>query len=153
MATILSNILYVGEFCHNFDINNRLTIPAKWRSVEEGGVGYLALPNPIGCITVYPPKMVTKLDTKVSEVSLGNQKGQKALTRLFSKADQFTADKQGRINLGEKLIEHASLGKEVIFVGNFVTFSVWDPKRYAQYLASEVEDTDEMSEILKQLGV
>ena len=146
--------LYVGEFQHSLDNKNRMTIPAKWRFAGDEEEVYLALPNPIGCISIYPPKMVAKLEEKVQEVSLGNKKGQKALAKLFSKADYFGCDKSGRINLNDKLIAHASIVKEGILVGNFVTFNVWNPERYETYLASNMDDdADELSEILTQLGV
>src|SRR5476649_2233003 len=104
--------LYVGEFRHNLDSKNRLTIPSKWRFSGDEEEVYLALPNPIGCVSIYPPKMVAKLEEKVQEVSLGNKKGQKALARLFSKADHFGCDKNGRITVNDKLIAHAGIVKE-----------------------------------------
>ena len=151
----LKNSLYVGEFQHNLDSKNRLTIPSKWRfSGDDGESVYLALPNPVGCVTIYPPKMLDRLDAKVSEVSLGDRKAQKALTKLFSKADHFGCDKQGRINLNEYLIGHSGLDKEVVLVGNFATFSIWNPKNYRNYLENEdMGEDDEMSKILKELGV
>lgn len=145
--------LYVGEFQHSLDSKNRLTIPAKWRFVGDEEEVYLALPNPIGCVSVYPPKMVGKLEEKVEQVSLGNKKGQRALARLFSKADYFGCDKSGRINLNEKLIAHAGLDKEVILVGNFVTFNIWNIQRYQTYLENADDTEDELTEILTELGV
>lgn len=145
--------LYVGEFRHNLDSKNRLTIPSKWRFSGDEEEVYLALPNPIGCISVYPPKMVAKLEAKVEEVSLGNKKGQRALAKLFSKADHFGCDKSGRINLNEKLIGHAGLDKETILIGNFVTFNIWNLERYEAYLANEDDTEDELTEILTELGV
>jgi len=145
--------LYVGEYQHNLDSKNRLTIPSKWRFSGDDKEVYLALPNPIGCISVYPPKMVSKLEEKIEEVSLGDKKGQRALTRLFSKADHFGCDKSGRIHLNDKLVAHAGLIKEAMLVGNFVTFNLWNPERYAHYIEREDEEEDELSEILKQLGV
>lgn len=145
--------LYVGEFQHNLDSKNRLTIPSKWRFSGDQEEVYLALPNPIGCVTVYPPKMVAHLDEKVSQVSLGDKKAQKALTRLFSRADTFGCDKQGRIVVSDKLIQHAGLQREVILVGNFATFHIWDIARYSAYLESDDESEDEMTTILTQLGL
>lgn len=145
--------LYVGEYRHNLDVKNRLTIPSKWRFAGDQEDVYLALPNPSGCITVYPPKMVEKLEEKVSEVSLGNKKGQKALTRLFSQADTFGCDKQGRICLSEKLIAHAGLEKALVLAGNFSTFNLWEPKAYEYYLNGDEEPEDEMSQILTELGL
>lgn len=150
----LDKSLYVGEFRHNLDEKGRLTVPSKWRFSGDEEDVYLALPNPSGCITIYPPKMVAKLDAKVSEVSLGNKRAQKALTKLFSQADHFGCDKQGRMKLSDKLLVHAGIAKECVLVGNFVTFSLWNAERYDQYLLDDSDtDADEMSQILTELGV
>lgn len=145
--------IYVGEFEHSLDSKNRLTIPSKWRFAGDQEDVYLALPNPIGCITIYPPKMVKKLQEKVEDVSLGNKKGQRALMKLFSKADYFGCDKQGRINLNDKLVAHADVAKSAKMVGNFVTFNIWNPERFEAYLESDLDDSDELTEILTELGV
>jgi len=150
---LMDKSLYVGEFQHALDVKNRLTIPAKWRFAGDEEEVYLALPNPIGCVTIYPPKMVAKLEEKVSDVSLGNKKGQKALAKLFSKADTFGCDKHGRINLNEKLIAHACLGKDAVLAGSYVTFNIWNPEKYEEYLKSENDENDEMSLILTELGL
>ena len=40
---------------------------------DSGGENtYLALPNPSGYITVYPPKMIERLEEKVAEASLSD---------------------------------------------------------------------------------
>ena len=85
---ILGNI-FVGEFSHQLDAKNRLCIPSKWRFVGDETDAYLALPNPIGCITIYPPKMVARLEEKVSAVSLGDTKGQKV--RIWRKTRFWSA--------------------------------------------------------------
>ncbi len=149
----LDKSLYVGEHRHTLDDKSRLTIPSKWRFAGDEEDVYLALPNPAGCITIYPPKMVAKLSAKVAEVSLGNRRAQKALTRLFAQADHFGCDKQGRIKLSEKLTAHAGMQKECVLVGNFMTFSLWNPAQYEKYLAEDTEEDDEMAAILTELGV
>lgn len=153
MTATLNRHFYVGEFQHTLDTKHRLTIPAKWRCAGDGEDVYLALPNPIGCITVYPPAMVAKLEAKVAEVSLGNQKGQKALVKLFSQADTFTCDRNGRVGVGEKLIVHADIRETVMLVGSYVTFGIWNLERYQKYLSNDVEVEDPLSVILKDLGL
>jgi len=148
-----SNEIYVGEFGVKLDAKGRLTIPSKWRGQAVEKRFYLAFPNPIGCITVYPPKMIQKLEDKISQVSLGNQRGQKVLTRLFSKADTFDYDKQGRILLNDHLMQHASLRGDVLFVGNYITFSLWNPEDYRAYLGQSEEDSEDVHAILRGLGL
>lgn len=149
-----SNI-YVGEHVRSIDAKFRVALPAKWRFGVDADSIYLAMPNPVGCITVYPPKMVEKLSEKVSEVSLGDEIGQKILTKLFSKADQLICDIQGRIQVNKLLIAHANLQKDVVIVGNFVTFSIWNPAKYESYSNSYSDDSKplEINKILTKLGL
>ena len=145
--------VYIGQHLRNRDEKSRITLPSKWRFPSDEGQIYVAIPNPSGCITVYPPKMVSKLEEKVSAVSLGDKVGQKILTKLFSRADQLVCDSQGRVIINDILAQHAKLEKEVTLVGNFVTFSIWAPDRYEIYISSEGDEEDELSKILTQLGL
>jgi MraZ protein len=148
-----SNI-YVGEHARSIDAKARVALPAKWRfGTKNEECVYLALPNPAGCVTVYPPSMVEKLSEKIAEVSLGDDVGQRTLTRLFSRADQLICDSQGRIQINKLLLAHADLEKDVIVVGNFVTFSIWKPERYGKYIGEESCEGDEINKILTKLGL
>lgn len=143
--------IYVGEYQHQVDEKGRLTIPSKWR-LEESKAVYLALPNPVGCITVYPPKMLNRLEGKVAELSLGDEKGQKTLMRLFAMADTFECDKHGRMVLSEPLRRQAALEKEAILVGSFTVFHIWQPDRYTHYMQKE-ETQETVGELLSRLGL
>ena len=109
--------LFVGEFHRTIDEKGRLTIPANWRPKTGGtDISYLALPTPDGNISVYPPKMVAQLEARISQVSIGDIEGQKAITELMSMAHSFTCDKQGRINLNDRLVGHAKIQKDVVLI-------------------------------------
>ena len=140
---------FVGEFTHALDNKGRLTIPSKWR-ISGGDNTYLALPNPGGYITVYPPKMIARLDEKVAEASLSNSRVQSLMMELFSKAHSFGCDKQGRINLNDKLIEHAGIDGKAVLVGNFSAFAIWSEEKYAQKA-----DADERNifDAMRELGL
>ncbi|MDR3273994.1 MAG: hypothetical protein LBS87_01510 [Puniceicoccales bacterium] len=145
--------IYVGEHVRSVDAKARVALPAKWRFGTEQDRVYLALPNPSGCITIYPPSMVEKLSLKAAEISLGDDVGQKILTKLFSKADQLTCDSQGRVQINKFLLTHADLQRDAVVVGNFVTFSIWNPGRYEKYIGSESGKGDETNKILTKLGL
>lgn len=140
----------------SIDSKCRVALPAKWRfGVDSDGV-YIAVPNPVGCITIYPPKMVEKLNEKILSISLGDEVGQKTLTRLFSKADQLSCDVQGRVQINKLLMTHADLQKDAMVVGNFATFSIWNPDRYTKYLNNDSSSSDdcwEINKILTKLGL
>ncbi|HAD21486.1 MAG TPA: mraZ [Opitutae bacterium] len=119
---------FVGEFTHALDAKGRVTIPSKWRISGDDNT-YLALPNPSGYITVYPPKMIERLEEKISEANLSDTEAQSLLMELFSKADSFGCDKQGRINLSDKLLAHAGIKGKAVLVGKFSTFAIWAEDR------------------------
>ena len=140
---------FVGEFTHALDPKGRLTIPSKWR-IPGGENTYLALPNPGGYITVYPPKMVGRLEEKVAEASFSDVRAQALLMELFSKAHSFGCDKQGRINLNDKLLEHAGIQGKAVLVGNFSAFAIWSEDRYAK---RESADQRNIFDAMRELGL
>jgi len=144
--------LYAGEFRHNLDAKRRLTIPSKWRFSGDESAQYLAIPDPNGCVTVYPPEMVAGLRAKVSEVGMGNREGRRALARLFAAADAFSIDKSGRINLTERLCSHAAIDKSCILAGALNQFSIWNPQRYDEYM-NPADDEGDLIDILGDLGL
>ncbi len=150
LMSSLVKSFYVGEYARQIDEKMRVTIPVKWRSdsIDET---FLALPNPIGCLTIYPPKMVNVLEDKVSQVSLGDTKAQIALAKLFSKADTFSCDSKWRIKLDEKLLNFAKIKSEVIFIGGGAVFNIWDPDIFQKYISNE--QSEDISSIFRGLGL
>ena len=106
---------FAGKYTHTLDAKGRVTIPSKWR-IQGGENTYLALPNPNGYIDVYPPKMVARLEEIVASIKLSDHEKQTKAMELFSQADSFGCDKQGRINLGESLRAHAGIGLSLIHI-------------------------------------
>ena len=152
---LFKNGMYVGEFHHNLDEKGRLTIPSQWRPETDGeDNAFLALPSPDGYVAVYPPKMARQLEERISQISLGDTEGQKAVETLMAMAHSFTCDKQGRINLNEKLIRHAGLSKGAVLLGKLSTFSIYSEEVYAA-LQSE-DDTAgpaAQKEVFKRFGL
>lgn len=144
-----TTIFFVGEFTHALDSKGRVTIPSKWRISGDENT-YLALPNPGGYITVYPPKMVGRLEEKVAEASLSDVRAQALFMELFSKAHSFGCDKQGRINLNDKLLAHAGIKGKAVLVGNFSAFAIWSVGRYEKRPA---EDQRNIFDAMRELGL
>lgn len=143
--------VFVGEYRHSLDGKNRLTVPSKWRFEGDQDDVFVAMPDSVaGCIMVYPPAMVERLQELTSQVGISDPVRRKVLTRLFSQAEQFGCDKNGRITLPERLCRHAGIEREVVLVGNFNAFQIWNPDRYEKYLGEE--DEAEAS-VFRELGL
>ncbi len=144
---------YFGEYRHSMDDKGRLTIPSQWRpQLESKDNNFLALPSLTEkSVSVYPPMMIEQLYERFSEISMGDQKGQRAIRRIMSMAHNFSCDKQGRINLNEKLINHADLEKSVVLLGEASKFMIYGEAFYDQLMTDD-EDTEDLADIAKGFG-
>ncbi len=152
--SLLKTGRFVGKYRHNLDDKGRLTIPSGWRpEVDSDANAFLALPSSDGYITVYPPKMVEKLEAAISEVSLEDTEGQLAIAELMDKAHDFSCDKQGRIKLSEELIEHANIKKGALLLGKVATFSIYSEELYDAMMAGKSTDKEARAAIFKRFGI
>ena len=143
---------YAGEFSKQLDEKRRVTIPAKWRfKGDEAENSYLAIPTTYGSISVMPPQMIADLHSKISKISMANPAKRKALSKFLSKSCTFGCDKQGRIMLGETILSHVGINKDVCLVGMGATFEIWDPKAREKWLG-ESSEQDEIA-LLEELGL
>ncbi|MGJ8649580.1 MAG: division/cell wall cluster transcriptional repressor MraZ [Opitutaceae bacterium] len=151
---LLKTGLFVGTHHHNLDDKGRLTIPSQWRpEVNSADNSFLALPNPSGYVTVYPPKMIAQLEERISQISLGDVEGQKAIEDLMSMAHSFACDKQGRINLNDKLIKHAKVEKGAVLLGKLSTFSIYSEEIYNAIEAQAPVDPAAQAAVFKRFGL
>jgi MraZ protein len=147
---------FVGTYRHTLDAKGRLTVPAKWRfSGDVAEATFLALPNPDGSITVYPPKMAARVEALMEQNGgpMSNPKEADALGKIMASGDQFGCDAQGRIGLPEKLRRYAGLTKEVVLVGRLATFSLWAPELCPVPTEITRETLNFDPEIIKKFGL
>ena len=144
---------FFGEYRHSVDDKGRLTIPSQWRpKIDSEDNDFLALPSLTErSVTVYPPKMIEQLYERFSQISMGDQNGQRAIRRIMSMAHNFSCDKQGRINLNEKLINHAGLKKTVVLLGEASKFMIYDEAFYDELMTDDGAGED-LADIAKGFG-
>ena len=98
-----------------------------------------------------PPRMIADLHSKISKISMANPAKRKALSKFLSKSCTFGCDKQGRIMLGETILSHVGIAKDVCLVGMGATFEIWNPETRAKWLG-ESSEQDEVA-LLEELGL
>lgn len=136
------------------DDKGRLTIPSQWRpKADSDENAFLALPSPGGYVMVYPPKMIAQLEERISQISIGDIEGQKAVEALMTMAHSFSCDKQGRINLNEKLVRHAQIQKGAVLLGKLSTFSIYGEEIYAAMQTEAAIDPEAQAAIFKRFGL
>jgi MraZ protein len=150
--------IFIGEFHHSLDDKGRLTIPSQWRpDAESAENNFLALPSveggEAGYVTVYPPKMIAQLYERISQISMGDIDGQRMLAELMSMAHSFSCDKQGRINLNDKLVKHAQINKGAVLLGKLSTFSIYSEELYTAAQSKGPSDPTARAAVFKHFGL
>jgi MraZ protein len=142
--------IFAGEFRHAMDAKNRVTIPSRWRRGEIDE--FFAVPNSKGgFLMVMPHAEFTRLAQKVEhDPSLTAEERPKFLRHFSSKAQNVTGDKQGRIVLPDEQCKQLNLRGEVVLVGNYFRFEIWDPERW-QKATEENEST--FGFLLERIGI
>ena len=148
MTEHVQNMAYVGEYTHQLDARNRVTVPSSWRVTGDDGNYYFAWPHPEGCIVVYPPHMLDELLEKARGIQQSNVRSKATLRQLFSRAYKFGCDKQGRILLPDPLKKRVGIEKQVSLVGLGHYFEIWDAaKREVQ------EDDFDLLGAMAEMGI
>ena len=129
--------MFLGEFEHTLDEKNRLTLPARFRdSFPEGLVVTRGMD---GCLYAYARSDWQSLvDSRLANLDLLSRDDRMIQRYFFSAAVEAAPDKQGRIMLPAPLVEHASLGREVVVAGVHDHLEIWDRASW-RALVKEVE--------------
>ncbi len=152
---------YLGEFEFTVDNQRRVAIPRPWRSNDEDE-RFFALPGREKSLQVVPGAMFQELLAKLRKVSFADAQAARAMATIGSMALECAPDKQGRITLSNKLMDHAGLSKRVLLIGAVTSIQIWDPATWQErqmdsetgldVLQAVQERPDELTDILRNRG-
>jgi MraZ protein len=74
--------------------------------------------------------MFQELLAKLRQVSFADAQAAVALATIGSMAVMCEPDKQGRISLTPKLMEHAGIRGAAVLLGAVTTIQIWEPARW-----------------------
>ncbi len=138
---------FVGSYTHSLDAKKRVFIPAKFRE-DLGDVFYITRKFDT-YLSMYTEEewaaYLDKLERLPESVAAEVQEF------ILGGAQKCTTDASGRVIIDDRLLKHASINKNVVFVGAGRQIRVW-----AEELWSEREgarDFAKMREVLKEYGL
>jgi MraZ protein len=140
-------LAFRGHFDYSLDAKKRLNVPPKFRASFSGGVVLAKGIEP--CVAIWTPdgfeQWTESFLSRLGPLSRERRK----LTRFFA-GSSFDAelDSAGRVTLNQPLLDHASISKEVVLVGNIDHLEVWDRDKW---IADQRELSDEIVEIAESL--
>jgi MraZ protein len=134
--------MLLGEYEHTLDDKNRLTLPAKFRQALGGGV--VVTRGMDHCLFVFTHEgWDAFVAARLEGLNPFSREARQMSRFMFAGATETELDKQGRIMVPSPLIEHASLGREVVVAGVRDHVELWDRTAWRKQL-KEVEGSVEL---------
>jgi MraZ protein len=134
--------MLLGEYDHTLDDKNRLTLPAKFR--QALGDGVVVTRGMDRCLFVFTRGgWDAFVAARLEGLNPFTKEARQMSRFMFAGATETELDKQGRIMLPPALIDHASLGREVVVAGVRDHVEIWDRAAWREQL-KEVEGSVEL---------
>ncbi len=143
--------MLLGEFKHNLDSKNRLTIPAKLRM--ELGEKPVLTRGLDGCLFVYPNRDWQLFSEKINNLPLGQKKARDFKRFILSGASEIEIDEMGRILIPDPLKKYAKLGKSIVVIGVQDRIELWDENIWSKYIAESEKLSGDIAEGLNEFGI
>jgi MraZ protein len=116
--------VFVGMYDYQLDDRGRIPIPPVYRAAFKDG-GFVAT-SPDGCLALHTPDSFERAAAVLDALPEESSDGEDARRDFFANAFPVQPDTQGRIGLTERLLNHATLKKEVRVVGVGRRLEIWD---------------------------
>ena len=118
------------------DKKGRVSVPASFRSYlsnlgYNGVVCYPSFNNQ--SIEAWPQDRIEKISNAIDSLNPFEEKRDFFATSILSESVSFQFDGEGRISLSSKLLKHAKIKKDMIFVGQGKTFQIWEPTIFEKF--------------------
>jgi len=148
----MTQSLFTGEHPRTLDPKKRLTIPSEWRDYAELSAGLYVLPDLEGgqFLNVYPAREMMERLQSLRNLSIADVKGRQFARLLGSKSQLVPWDSVGRIRINDGLLAHAKLTDEVILLGAFDHFELWNPELWKQVSPAGTAD---LGEAARHVGI
>lgn len=138
---------FVGSFPHSLDAKKRVFIPAKFR--EELGAEFYITRKFDPYLSIYTAEEWEEFVTLIS--SLPESEAAELQDYLLGAAQKCTPDSNGRIILDEKLMKHAGISKNVVFVGAGKQIKIWSEETWNE--RESKRDPASIRELMRKYGL
>ncbi|MGL9773094.1 MAG: division/cell wall cluster transcriptional repressor MraZ [Sodalis sp. (in: enterobacteria)] len=134
--------MFRGATLVNLDSKGRLAVPTRHReklNEESAGLMVCTIDLHQPCLLLYPLPAWEIIEQKLSRLSSMNPAERRVQRLLLGHASECQMDGAGRILLAPTLRQHAGLSKEVMLVGQFNKFELWDEQTWYQQVKDDID--------------
>ena len=130
--------MFLSIYENQLDKKGRVSVPASFRS-HLSNLGY----NGVICypsfnnqsIEACSQDRIEKLSNTIDSLNPFEEKRDFFATSILSESISLQFDSEGRISLPSKLLKHAKIKNNMLFVGQGKTFQIWEPSIFEKFKA------------------
>ena len=128
--------MFLSSFENKIDKKGRVSVPATFRShlSSLGYNGFITYPSfNHSALEACSQDRIEKLSTTIDSLNPFEDKRDYFATSVLSESENLQFDTEGRVVISEKLLSHAKIKNNALFVGLGKTFQIWEPKNFEKF--------------------
>ena len=128
--------MFLSTYENKLDKKGRVSVPATFRSYlsSMGYNGFVSYPSfNHTALEACSQERIEKLSNTIDSLNPFEEKRDYFATSVLSESVSLQFDTEGRVSLTEKLLGHAKIKNNILFVGLGKTFQIWEPKLFEKF--------------------
>ena len=128
--------MFLSSYENKLDKKGRVSVPATFRSHlnSMGYNGFISYPSfNHSALEACSQDRIEKLSNTIDSLNPFEEKRDYFATSILSESVNLQFDTEGRVSLTEKLLKHANIKTNILFVGLGKTFQIWEPNIFAKF--------------------
>ena len=128
--------MFLSSYENKIDKKGRVSVPATFRShlSSMGYNGFITYPSfNHFALEACSQDRIEKLSNTIDSLNPFEEKRDYFATSILSESENLQFDTEGRVFFSKKLLNHAKIKTNVLFVGLGKTFQVWEPTNFEKF--------------------
>ena len=128
--------MFLSSFVNKIDKKGRVSVPATFRSHINtlGYNGFISYPSfNNSALEACTQDRIEKLSNTIDSLNPFEEKRDYFATSILSESENLQFDTEGRVSISQKLLNHAKIKNNVLFVGLGKTFQIWEPRNFDKF--------------------
>ena len=128
--------MFLSSYENKLDKKGRVSVPASFRSHinSMGYNGFITYPSfNHDALEACSQDRIEKLSNTIDTLNPFEEKRDYFATSILSESVNLQFDTEGRVLIPNKLLSHAKIKSNIMFVGLGKTFQIWDPKLFEKF--------------------
>ena len=128
--------MFLSSFVNKIDKKGRVSVPATFRSHLNtlGYNGFISYPSfNHSALEACSQDRIEKLSNTIDSLNPFEEKRDYFATSVLSESENLQFDTEGRVSISQKLLNHAKIKNNILFVGLGKTFQIWEPRNFDKF--------------------